>query len=68
MVPLLSNSPSIQGNSIGVPSIGLLAAILDSFFHQYHKWWLVGGGGEPQNGGEKNTSSSDILHMDPFVL
>ena len=41
MVPRLRNSPSIiQGNSVGVLFDGLLAelpAILDSFFHQYHK-------------------------------
>ena len=38
---ILHQSIVMQGNSVGVLFDGLLAellAILDSFFHQYHKW------------------------------
>ena len=43
---ILHQSIVIQGNSVGVPLDGLLAelpAILDSFFHQYHKCLHRGG-------------------------
>ena len=46
---LLHQSKVIQGNSAGALFDGLLAelpAILDSFFHQYHKYIGVVGGHE----------------------
>ena len=64
----------IQGNSVGALFDGLLAelnAILNSFFHQYHKWLHRGGWlgvvGIHEVAG-KHTLCSHTCIMDPLVL
>ena len=75
MVLRLRNSPSIiKGNLVGVLFNGLLAelpAILDSFFHQYHKWLHRGGWSGVVGSHEvarKHTLCSYTCIMDPMVL